>query len=59
MIFKAMLAAILSLSGAALALAKSAHMGTFINSANPGNGAELGGLHGRESRDTHIPQHKN
>jgi hypothetical protein len=49
MIFKAMLAATLSLSGASLALAQNADMSFFITSANPGNGAELGGLEGADA----------
>lgn len=49
MIFKAMLAATLSLSGATLALAQNVDMGFFITSANPGNGADLGGLEGADA----------
>ncbi|WP_324751950.1 hypothetical protein [Roseovarius sp. Pro17] len=49
MITKVMLAAALSLTGATLAQAQDADMSFFITSANPGSGADLGGLAGADA----------
>jgi len=46
---KVILAAALSLTGATLAQAQDADMSFFITSANPGNGADLGGLDGADA----------
>jgi len=49
MISKALIVLTLSLSGATLAQAQDANMSFFITSANPGNGADLGGLEGADA----------
>lgn len=56
MITRAILATALSLTGASFAQAQDADMSFFITSANPGNGADLGGLEGADAYCTSLAE---
>ncbi|MEO9781513.1 MAG: hypothetical protein ABJH07_01655 [Sedimentitalea sp.] len=56
MTIRAILAIALSLTGASVAQAQDAGMSFFITSANPGNGADLGGLEGADAYCTSLAE---
>lgn len=56
MISRLILATALSLTGATFAQAQDADMSFFITSANPGNGADLGGLAGADAYCTSLAE---
>jgi hypothetical protein len=56
MMYKMILAAALSLTGSVMAQAQDAGAGFFITSANPGQGADLGGLEGADAYCTTLAE---